>query len=66
MSLVINLPPVPYVTVDKFAEMSGQKKNTVLDKCRAGVYPTLPRDSDREAVMINIAKMTKDAVSAAY
>ena len=55
----------PYVTPTEFAKRSGQCKRTVEEKVRQGIYPTLPRKSPSEAVMINMLALAKKAAEQA-
>ncbi|AWC79673.1 TPA: regulator [Serratia marcescens] len=59
--------PTPHVTVEKYCELTGLSKETVsdmLDDGRLSSYRhRLSKDGKREKVLINMVKLTLDALS---
>lgn len=56
---------VPYVSIEKYSELTGLSIDTINDMLADGrlIRHRLRKDKKREKVMINIAAMTVDALS---
>ncbi|EKP4476810.1 regulator [Cronobacter turicensis] len=57
--------PVPYVSKEKFMELTGLPEGTVDTMLKNGYLPRhrLRKDMGREKILINLAAMTVDALS---
>ncbi|SFT53092.1 hypothetical protein SAMN05192562_101701 [Kosakonia arachidis] len=56
----------PHVTIERYSELTSLSVDTVNDKLADGRIPRhhLRKDKKREKIMINIAALTVDALSA--
>ncbi|ALE95369.1 regulator [Serratia ureilytica] len=63
-SISITLP-TPHVSIEKYSELTGLSRETIDDMLADGRLPRhrLRKDKKREKVMINMAKLTVDALS---
>ncbi|WP_235693344.1 hypothetical protein [Aliivibrio fischeri] len=56
----------PYVTTERYAEISGIKPGTIERKISAKKFPVLPKEGSRELNLINLALLTKHALEAKF
>lgn len=65
-STIIIAIAAPYVTTERYAEISGIKPGTIERKISAKKFPVLPKDGSRELNLINLALLTKKALEAKF
>jgi len=57
MNIVFN---VPFMTIAQFAQHTGLSKSYISKKAQDGTFPTLPKKSPRESVLINLVQLTEN------
>ncbi|MUK63276.1 excisionase [Aliivibrio fischeri] len=65
-STIIIAIAAPYVTTERYAEISGIKPGTIERKISAKKFPVLPKEGSRELNLINLALLTKHALEAKF
>ncbi|CAK1712048.1 Excisionase [Vibrio crassostreae] len=56
----------PYVTTEKYAELSGMKVGTIEKKLKEGKIPRMAKDGAGELNLVNLALLTKQALEAKF
>lgn len=55
--------PAPYVTMRKYAELTGLSLSKVKSLCAEGKLPVLEKESPRDSVLINMISLVKEAAA---